>query len=90
MLTTRRVGESSTLQLAKFSIKHWKADSSTRRVGESSTPPTHQLGESFFDYEYLREIEAKNGMPRRGLEGIDEEPISAKTPGKIHLIAMSL
>jgi hypothetical protein len=41
-----RVEESTTLRLAEFSLKHSKADSPTQRVGES-----------FIDYENLREFE---------------------------------
>jgi hypothetical protein len=33
-----------------------------RKLGESATP---RLGESFFDYEYLREFEAKIGTARK-------------------------
>ncbi len=76
----RRVGESSTPRLAesgshrlsdspRFSFKHSKVDSPTRRVGES-----------FFDYEYRREFEAKSGTALKAVYGIYEDPISAKTP----------
>jgi hypothetical protein len=62
---TRQVGELATPRLAEsgsrrisdspsFSFKHSKADSPTRRVGES-----------FFDYEYLREFEAKSGTAQK-------------------------
>jgi len=44
----------SPTRLAEFSFKHSKADS-----------PTHRVGESFFDYEYLREFEAKIGTVRK-------------------------
>jgi len=33
-----------------------------------------------FDYEYLREFEAKCGTARKVVQGIYEEPISAKPP----------
>ncbi len=52
------------------------SDSPTRRVANS---PTHRVGESFFDYEYLREFEAKIETARKVVLGIYEEPISAKT-----------
>ncbi len=41
---------------------------------------TPRLGESFFDYEYLREFEAKIGIALNFEKGTHEEPISAKTP----------
>ncbi len=75
---TRRFGELATPRLAEFSFKHSKADSPTHRAGESSTPrlaesescrlpdsPTRQVGESFFDYEYLRHFEAKIGTAQK-------------------------
>jgi hypothetical protein len=34
----------------------------TPQVGES---PTHRVGESFFDYEYLHEFEARSGTARK-------------------------
>jgi hypothetical protein len=39
-----------------------------------------RVGESFFDYEYLREFEAKIRTAGKVVQGIYEEPISAKTP----------
>ncbi len=42
--------------------------------------PTRRVGESFFDYEYLREFEAKIGTAGNLVQ----------KPQKIHLIAMSL
>ncbi len=44
------------------------------------TMATSRVTESFFDYEYLREFEAKSGTSRKILQGIYEDPISAKTP----------
>ncbi len=44
--------------------------------------PTRRVGESFFDYEYLREFEAKIGSARKVVYGIYEKPISAKTSEK--------
>jgi hypothetical protein len=41
---------------------------------------TRRVGESFFDYEYLREYEAQIGTARNLVLGIYAEPISAKTP----------
>jgi hypothetical protein len=91
-LATPRLAESGSRQLSdspSFSFVHSKADSPTRRLGESSTPrlaesesqrlpdsPSRRVGESFFDYEYLREFEAKSRTARK----IYEDPISAKTP----------
>ncbi len=57
----------ATPRLGEFSFKHSKAD--------SPTP-----GESFFDYKYLREFEAKIRTARKVVYGIYEEPISAKSP----------
>jgi hypothetical protein len=78
---TPRIAESRSCQLSdslSFLLKHSKADSPTHRVGESSTPrlaesesrrlpdsPTHRVGELFFDYEYLREFEAKIGTAQK-------------------------
>jgi hypothetical protein len=62
------------------------AESRSRRISDSpsfrlnSQRLTLRLGESFFDYEYLRELEAKIGTARKVVKGIYEEPISAKTP----------
>jgi hypothetical protein len=53
-LPSRRLSDSPTLRLVEFSFKHSKADSPTRRVGVL-----------FFDYEYLREFEAKIGTARK-------------------------
>jgi hypothetical protein len=88
-MATPRLGESPPLRLAEFSFKHSKADSPTCQVGESATPrlspsqrvtdsPTWRVGESFFDYEYLREFEAKIGTAQKVVYEIYEEPISAK------------
>ncbi len=41
---------------------------------------TPRLGESFFDYEYLREFEAKIGTARNVVYGTYAVPIYAKTP----------
>ena len=42
--------------------------------------PTHRCGESFFDYEYLREFEAKIGTARIVVSGTHGKPVYAKTP----------
>ncbi len=42
-------------------------DSPTQRYGESATPHIVDSGESIFDYEYLREFEAKIGTARKVL-----------------------
>jgi hypothetical protein len=42
--------------------------------------PTRRVGESFFDYEYLREYEAQIGTAQNVVKGTYAEPISAKTP----------
>ena len=42
--------------------------------------PTRRVGESFFDYEYLREFEVKIGTARNVVWGTYAEPIYAKTP----------
>ncbi len=42
--------------------------------------PTRRVGESFFDYKYLREYEAQIGTARNVVYGTYAEPISAKTP----------
>ncbi len=42
--------------------------------------PTSRLAKLFFDYEYLREFEAKSGTARKVVYWIYEEPISTKTP----------
>jgi hypothetical protein len=47
---------------------------------ELATPRIGDSGESFFEYEYLREFEAKIGTARKVVLGTHEEPISAKTP----------
>ena len=49
----------------------------TPRLGESVS---RRLPDSFFDFENLREFEAKSGTARKVVEGIYEDPISAKTP----------
>ncbi len=73
---TRRVGESLTPRLTESESQRIP-DSPSRRVTDS---PTRWVGESFFDYEYLRELEAKSGTARKVVWGIHEDPISAKTP----------
>jgi hypothetical protein len=40
-------------------------DSPIQRYGESVTPRIGDSGESFFEYEYLREFEAKIGTARK-------------------------
>ncbi len=37
----------------------------TVSLGSLEDSPTRQVGESFFDYEYLREFEAKIGTDRK-------------------------
>jgi hypothetical protein len=49
-------------------------------IGNLVDSPTRQVGESFFDYEYLREFEAKIGTARNVVQGTYAEPIYAKTP----------
>ncbi len=49
-------------------------------IGILVDSPTRRVGESFFDYEYLREYEAQIGTARNVVEGTYAEPISAKTP----------
>ncbi len=44
------------------------------------TPRIGDSGESFFEYEYLRELEAKIGTAQKVVYGTHEEPVSAKTP----------
>ncbi len=41
--------------------------------------PNQRVGESFFDYEYLREFEAKIGSAPNVVWGTYAEPIYAKT-----------
>ncbi len=76
-MATHRVGESPTLRLAESSFKHSKADFPTPRLAESESC---RVGESFFDYEYLREFEAKSRTAWKVVKGIYEEPIFAKIP----------
>ncbi len=67
----RQVEESATPRLGELDNRRL-LDSTSRRVGDSSDStsrgvadsPTRRIGESFFDYEYLREFEAKNGTAR--------------------------
>jgi hypothetical protein len=49
-------------------------------IGILVDSPTRLVGESFFDYEYLREYEAQIGTARSLVQGIYAKPISAKTP----------
>jgi hypothetical protein len=49
-------------------------------IGILVDSPTRWVGESFFDYEYLREYEAQIGTGRNVVKGTYAEPISAKTP----------
>ncbi len=76
--------ESTTLRLSEFSFKPSKAKSESQRLADLPSRrvrdlPTRQVGNSFFDYEYLRKFEAKIGTVRKVVEGIYEQ-ISAKTP----------
>ncbi len=76
-LADRRVGESLSRywmlkRKLRSSVSRRVVDSPNRWVGESVTPwlgesgitnsPTRRVGESFFDYEYLREYEAKGSV----------------------------
>jgi hypothetical protein len=47
-----------------FIIEKQLPDSPSRRVADS---PNLRVGESFFDYEYLREFEAKIGTARKAV-----------------------
>jgi hypothetical protein len=38
-------------------------------IGNLVDSPTHRYGESFFEYEYLREFEAKIGTARNVVQG---------------------
>jgi hypothetical protein len=38
-------------------------------IGNLVVSPTHRYGESFFEYEYLREFEAKIGTARNLVQG---------------------
>jgi hypothetical protein len=49
-------------------------------IGNLVDSPTRRVGESFFDYEYLREFEAKIGTARNVVQGTYAEPIYAKIP----------
>ncbi len=60
----------SVMRVVGDSPYHWCAESVTPRIGDS--------GESFFEYEYLREFEAKIRTARKVVYGAQEEPISAK------------
>jgi len=53
----RGVADSPTRQVFLLNIQK-----PSRGVKDS---PTHRVGESFFDYEYLREFEAKSGTARK-------------------------
>jgi hypothetical protein len=58
---TPRLGESSIPRLAESESRRLP-DSPSQRVADS---PTQRIGESFFDYEYFREFEAKIGTARK-------------------------
>jgi hypothetical protein len=49
-------------------------------IGILVDSPTRRVGESFFDYEYLREYEAQIGTAQNVVYGTNAVPISAKTP----------
>ncbi len=51
-------------------------------LGNLVDSPTHRCGESFFDYEYLREFKAKIGTARMVLKGTHAEPVYAKMSQK--------
>ncbi len=65
-----------------------------QRLEKRATPEnlddssTRQVGESFLDYKYLRECEAKIGKARKVVKGTYDEQIYEK-PQKVRL-AMSL
>ncbi len=64
-------------------FKHSKAESGSRRLTESENQrlpdsESRRVGESFFDYEYLREFESKIGTARV-MAGTYAKPIYAKT-----------
>ncbi len=76
-MATPRLAESGSRRLSD-SLSQGVSDSSISRVGESGSllniqKPTPRLGESesrrvgesFFDYEYLCEFEAKSGTARK-------------------------
>jgi hypothetical protein len=48
-------------------------------IGNLVDSPTRRVGESFFDYEYLCDFEAKIGTAPKVVKGIYEDPIYAKT-----------
>ncbi len=57
----------------------------SRRVADA---PYHWVGELFFEYEYLREFEAKIGTARNVVYGTYAEPINSKTsenPVRFHV-----
>jgi hypothetical protein len=74
-MATPRIAESGSRQLPDSSS--WElatphtVESGSRRLSDLSSfllniqKPTCQVGESFFDYEYLHEFEAKIGMARK-------------------------
>ncbi len=77
-------GESSAPRIVE-SESRWLSVSLTRRVADS---PYRWDGESFFEYEYLREFEAKIGTARNLVYGTYDEPIYAKTseiPVRFHV-----
>jgi hypothetical protein len=49
-------------------------------IGNLVDSPTRRVGESFCDYEYLGEFEAKIGTAQNVVQGTYAEPIYAKTP----------
>ncbi len=70
-------GNSPTRRVFFLTFKSRLSDSASHGVVDSLTC---RVGESFFDYEYLRKFEAKSGTAQKVVLGIYEEPISAKTP----------
>ncbi len=58
-------------------------------IGILVDSPTRQVGESFFDYEYLREYEDQIGTAPNGVRNLCRTKILQK-PQKIRLVAMSL
>jgi hypothetical protein len=49
-------------------------------IGILVDSPIRRVGESFFDYKYLREYEAQIGTARNVVQGTYAVLISAKTP----------
>jgi hypothetical protein len=59
-----RIGDAGSRRL-RVSVMQGVVDSPTQRYGEMATPRIGDSGVSFFEYEYLREFEAKIGTARK-------------------------